>query len=139
MASKQCTVCDKAAAKYKCPACAAGYCSVACCQAHRARLCDPPPAHSDSRPPPAAAKPADDGDGDGDDEEQKHRLRPEDLQRLDRSARVQVLLADPGARALIEAVRRDPSPLQAIRVLRQRPDFEALAQALLAAASGEDP
>ncbi|KAJ2805181.1 Zinc finger HIT domain-containing protein 3 [Coemansia helicoidea] len=141
MANAPCTVCGEAA-KYKCPACEARYCSVGCCRAHRAEGCMP---QAQPAPPAPAAQGTanaggdNDGNEKGDEEEDaKHRLRPEDLQRLDGSARVKELLADPCNRALIEAVRRDPHPLQAIRALRQQAGFEELARALLCAAGSED-
>ncbi|KAJ1731783.1 hypothetical protein LPJ61_002363 [Coemansia biformis] len=150
MASKQCTACG-GPAKYKCPACEAGYCSVGCCRAHRAEGCHPqaqtalptaaaqPTASSQSASTlaPAATSSGEAEGEDDDDDEKKHRLRPEDLQRLDSSPRVRELLADPDLRALIEAVRRDPNPVQAIRTLRQQAGFEELVRALLGAASGE--
>ncbi|KAJ2715865.1 Zinc finger HIT domain-containing protein 3 [Coemansia spiralis] len=138
MVSSLCSVCGEAA-KYKCPACEARYCSVGCCRAHRAGSCMPQT--QPAQPAPAAPSTAGDsnanGDDANDDDEAKHRLRPEDLQKLDGSARVKELLADPRNRMLIEAVRRDPHPVQAIRALRQQAGFEELAHAILSATGGD--
>ncbi|KAJ1947753.1 hypothetical protein GGF37_000129 [Kickxella alabastrina] len=75
---------------------------------------------------------------DDDEEEAKHRLTAEDLNKLDTSTRVKELLMNPETRALLEAVRKDPSPLEAIRALRQRSDFEELVQALISATGRVD-
>ncbi|NXV40740.1 ZNHI3 protein, partial [Uria aalge] len=41
-APRPCGVCGEAgAAKYRCPRCAAAYCSVPCCRTHKAPLCSP--------------------------------------------------------------------------------------------------
>ncbi|KAJ1964096.1 hypothetical protein GGI12_001642 [Dipsacomyces acuminosporus] len=73
------------------------------------------------------------GDED-DEEEQKYRLKPEDLQKLERSARVKGLLMNPNIRALMNQVRKDASPAEAVRVLRQRSaEFEELVQAFIQA------
>lgn len=41
-AAMQCQVCEQQPSKYKCPGCALRYCSVACCQAHKAAPCPGP-------------------------------------------------------------------------------------------------
>ncbi|XP_029884817.1 zinc finger HIT domain-containing protein 3 isoform X1 [Aquila chrysaetos chrysaetos] len=53
-APRPCGVCGAAgAAKYRCPRCAAGYCSVLCCRAHKER-CPPEPKREEERERPAA-------------------------------------------------------------------------------------
>lgn len=74
-------------------------------------------------------------DGDDDEEEELYRLRPKDMQKLNDSGHVKELLRDPTLRALLEAAHRDSNPVEAIHKLRQRPEFEALAQALISATS----
>ncbi|KAJ2892116.1 hypothetical protein IWW38_003342 [Coemansia aciculifera] len=132
-----CTVCSEVVSKYKCPTCRAGYCSVKCFKLHKIEPCAPPAVHNTL---PAAATTAAAVAGEkehfgsrDDDEEEKHRLTPDDLKKLDSSAQVKELLTNPNMRALLEAVRKDPNPVEAIRALRQRSDFEALAQALIGA------
>ncbi|KAJ2747975.1 Zinc finger HIT domain-containing protein 3 [Coemansia sp. BCRC 34301] len=140
MGGGTCTVCSEAISKYKCPTCRAGYCSVKCFKVHKLEPCALPPVHS--TPPAAltkgrALKPGEKeriGGGDDDvDEEERHRLTPDDLKKLDDSAQVKGLLMNPNTRALLEAVCKAPNPVEAIRALRQRPDFEELAQALISA------
>ncbi|KAJ2860765.1 Zinc finger HIT domain-containing protein 3 [Coemansia aciculifera] len=136
MGGETCTVCSEAVSKYKCPTCRAGYCSVKCFKLHKLEPCAPLD-HST----PAAAPNKDrilkqseqERIGGDDEEEEKHRLTPSDLQKLDESAQVKQLLMNPNTRALLEVVRKDPNPVEAIRALRQRPDFEELAQALIGA------
>ncbi|KAJ2812500.1 hypothetical protein H4S07_001357 [Coemansia furcata] len=136
MGGATCTVCSEAVSKYKCPTCRAGYCSVKCFKLHKLEPCAPP-----DRSTPVAIPNQDrvlkQGEqerlGGDDEEEAKHRLTPSDLQKLDESAQVKRLLMNPNTRALLEAVRKDPNPVEAIRALRQRPDFEELAQALIGA------
>ncbi|KAJ2078694.1 hypothetical protein H4R24_004301 [Coemansia sp. RSA 988] len=140
MGDKLCTVCGETASKYKCPKCETGYCSVGCFRIHKSEPC----VSSADRRAAAQSSSLETGkdisggnrdisdNGDEDDEEEKqHRLTPQDLQKLDSSVPVKELLADPRARALLEAVRKDANPTQAIRVHRQRPDFEQLVQAML--------
>ncbi|KAJ2796186.1 hypothetical protein H4R20_005613 [Coemansia guatemalensis] len=145
MVGKLCTVCDEAVSKYKCPKCEAGYCSVGCFRIHKSEPCvssadrhaaaqsTSVEARKDSA---AGGRDANSNDDEDDDEEKQHRLTPEDLQKLDSSIAVKELLADPRTRALLEAVRRDANPTQAIRMHRQRPDFEQLVQAMLDATAG---
>ncbi|XP_052659150.1 zinc finger HIT domain-containing protein 3 isoform X2 [Harpia harpyja] len=53
-APRPCGVCGAAgAAKYRCPRCAAGYCSVLCCRTHKER-CLPEPKREEERERPAA-------------------------------------------------------------------------------------
>ncbi|KAM9615314.1 zinc finger HIT domain-containing protein 3 isoform 1-T1 [Morphnus guianensis] len=53
-APRPCGVCGAAgAAKYRCPRCAAGYCSVLCCRTHKER-CPPEPKREEERERPAA-------------------------------------------------------------------------------------
>ncbi|KAJ1835093.1 hypothetical protein LPJ63_001398 [Coemansia sp. RSA 2711] len=137
MGDKQCAVCTDSLAKYKCPTCKIGYCSLKCWKQHKLEPCAPPETASQQPPsanPSSSVPPA---DGIPDDDEEKHRLSPEDLHKLDGAARVKEMLANPQLRALIESVRADPDPVQAIRVLRQRPDFEELAQAMLEATDSQ--
>ncbi|KAI8324699.1 hypothetical protein GQ54DRAFT_55764 [Martensiomyces pterosporus] len=153
--SSPCTICNESAAKYKCPTCRAGYCSVKCFRIHKTEPCAPQlpqksQTHSGTasqrRPEaPGSRNKVDKGSGErvdgidsdgGDDEEEQYRLRPEDLQKLDKSVRVKELLMNPNMRMLMEAVRSDANPTEAIRVLRQRSDFEELVQALLRATEG---
>ncbi|KAJ2157312.1 hypothetical protein GGF46_004589 [Coemansia sp. RSA 552] len=129
MAGRLCTVCSDSAAKYKCPKCEAGYCSVKCFRVHKTEPCQAPA--TGSRGPPPAGDAA--GSSERNDDEEAHRLTAEDLQKLGGSEHVKQMLADPDIRALVEAARRDPDPVQAVRLLRQRPDFERLAQALIGA------
>ncbi|KAJ2493800.1 hypothetical protein IWW37_000186 [Coemansia sp. RSA 2050] len=135
MGGETCTVCSEAASKYKCPTCRAGYCSVKCFKLHKLEPCAPPdcstPTVAPSKDP--AFKQSEQGRIGGDDDEEKHRLTPSDLQKLDESAQVKGLLMNPNMRALLEAVRKDPNPVETIRALRQRPDFEELARALIGA------
>ncbi|KAJ2494347.1 Zinc finger HIT domain-containing protein 3 [Coemansia sp. RSA 2052] len=137
MGGEACTVCSETISKYKCPTCRAGYCSVKCFKLHKLEPCAPPPVHCTPSAAPAKDRSLKLGEkertGGDDDEEEKHRLSPGDLQRLDDSTRVKGLLMNPNMRALLEAVRKDPNPVETIRALRQRPDFEELAQALISA------
>ncbi|KAJ2634613.1 Zinc finger HIT domain-containing protein 3 [Coemansia sp. RSA 1286] len=155
MKTKLCTVCNEADAKYKCPKCNAGYCSVACYKVHKTEPCVAPDNNNTSTQhrqqltsygttnkstlplPPSSTI-----DGapniDDEDEEAKHQLGPEDLDKLQHSERVKELLANPAIRSLLDAVRKDPNPVEAIRILRQRPDFELLAQALIDATKNEE-
>ncbi|KAJ1804648.1 hypothetical protein LPJ75_005531 [Coemansia sp. RSA 2598] len=151
MGTRVCTVCNEAEAKYKCPRCGSGYCSVACYKVHKTEPCAPlekngtgnqqpqtqqhtirgpdrPSSATSSLSTIANAPIADD-----EDEEAKHRLGAEDLEKLQRCDRVKELLANPEIRSLMDAVRNDQNPIEAIRILRQRPDFEQLAQALICA------
>ncbi|KAJ2001768.1 Zinc finger HIT domain-containing protein 3 [Coemansia thaxteri] len=140
MGGEACTVCWEAASKYKCPTCRIGYCSVKCFKQHKLEPCIVPAATATSAPASTRATQTRERVPFGlaeleaaDDEEEKHRLTPADLGRLDDSAPVKELLMNPSIRALLEAVRKDPNPVEAIRALRQRPGFEALAQALIGA------
>ncbi|KAJ2413819.1 Zinc finger HIT domain-containing protein 3 [Coemansia sp. IMI 209128] len=138
MGGETCTVCCEAVSKYKCPTCRAGYCSVKCFKLHKLEPCAPPDRGTPTVAPTSTGPALKQSEkarigADYDEEEEKHRLAPSDLQKLDESARVKGLLMNPNMRALLEAVRTDPSPVEAIRALRQRPDFEELAQALIGA------
>ncbi|KAJ2446585.1 hypothetical protein GGH19_000453 [Coemansia sp. RSA 1807] len=125
--SKLCTVCSTSVAKYKCPICTSGYCSVSCYKVHKSEPCTrPEPTQKHESP----AAPAEDKD---DEEEEKHRLGADDLRRVGESPRVRELLECPQTRELIERVHKDADPVQAIRVLRQHPEFEQLVQAMLEA------
>ncbi|KER21566.1 HIT zinc finger [Opisthorchis viverrini] len=42
MDKPSCTVCTLASAKYKCPICLSGYCSVPCYKEHKSGVCVPP-------------------------------------------------------------------------------------------------
>ncbi|KAJ2626741.1 hypothetical protein IW137_005851 [Coemansia sp. RSA 1287] len=125
--SKLCTVCSTSVAKYKCPICTSGYCSVSCYKVHKSEPCTRPESTQKHESP---AAPAEDKD---DEEEEKHRLGADDLRRVGESPRVRELLECPQTRELIERVHKDADPVQAIRVLRQHPEFEQLVQAMLEA------
>ncbi|KAJ1779241.1 hypothetical protein LPJ77_000617 [Coemansia sp. RSA 2523] len=125
--SKLCTVCSTSVAKYKCPICTSGYCSVSCYKVHKSEPCTRPESTQKHESPVA---PAEDKD---DEEEEKHRLGADDLRRVGESPRVRELLECPQTRELIERVHKDADPVQAIRVLRQHPEFEQLVQAMLEA------
>ncbi|KAJ1646800.1 hypothetical protein LPJ64_001740 [Coemansia asiatica] len=151
MKTRLCTVCNEAGAKYKCPKCSAGYCSVACYKVHKTEPCvSPEKNYSDGQQPrtqqhatsdtgkPSSLTIANAPAVDDEDEKAKHRLGPEDLKKLHQADRVKELLANPEIRLLLDAVRKDPNPVEAIRILRQRPDFEQLAQALICATKRVD-
>ncbi|KAL6426777.1 hypothetical protein ACFW04_009246 [Cataglyphis niger] len=42
MIDKQCCICEKEDAPYKCPICKKPYCSVTCCKEHKSQICEPP-------------------------------------------------------------------------------------------------
>lgn len=127
-----CTICSQVVPKYKCPRCWAGYCSVKCSKIHKEEPCGAVPTQAVVKPKKNAGN---SGEDDDDDEEEMYRLRPKDMQRLNDSGHVKELLRDPALRALLEAAHRDSNPVEAIHKLRQRPEFEALAQALISATS----
>ncbi|KAJ2374468.1 hypothetical protein IW150_003086 [Coemansia sp. RSA 2607] len=141
MSTRQCTVCNESAAKYKCPKCRIGYCSVKCFKIHKTEPCmaaDSENITTTQKPVAPAqntlAANANATNIDEDDEEEaKYRLKPEDLQKLDSSEEVRELLLNPELRSLMEAVCKDPNPVEAIRILRQRSDFETLVQAFISA------
>jgi hypothetical protein len=96
-----CDVCGVSASRYRCPTCAAcGYCSVACCSAHRAS-CVPPPA-SGAASAAAATGAADDDDGI--DDELRARLPASALAALRRDERVLSALRSSRLRAALRSV-----------------------------------
>ncbi|KAJ2122619.1 hypothetical protein IW147_003281 [Coemansia sp. RSA 720] len=125
--SKLCTVCSTSVAKYKCPICTSGYCSVSCYKVHKSEPCTRPEPIQKHEFPAVIAEDKDD------EEEEKHRLGVDELRRVGESLRVRELLESPQMRELIEQVHKDADPVQAIRVLRQRAEFEQLVQAMLEA------
>ncbi|KAJ2558756.1 Zinc finger HIT domain-containing protein 3 [Coemansia sp. RSA 1933] len=138
--SELCAVCSSAAAKYKCSNCYIRYCSVKCFKEHKAatELCvapEKPPnntATAATIPVASSTKGGTAADLDvSEDDEAKHRLTVQDLEKLDSSEYVKRLLMNPNTRAMLDAVRKDQNPVEAIRMLRQRADFEDLVQALM--------
>ncbi|KAJ1984888.1 Zinc finger HIT domain-containing protein 3 [Coemansia umbellata] len=149
MGGDLCAVCSNAIPKYKCPNCKIRYCSINCFKVHKTELClapEPQTASSVSTAGTSAAhlvKPkssnnARSNDIDDDEEEAKHRLTFEDLQELNNSEQLKRLLMNPNIRAMLEAVHKTQDPMDAIRVLRQRSDFEELVQALIQASGGNN-
>ncbi|KAJ2723845.1 hypothetical protein GGI07_002384 [Coemansia sp. Benny D115] len=152
----QCTVCNETVAKYKCPNCRVGYCSVKCFRIHKTEPCvsttktesDPASKNTQNQARSSsgtvatkqATESSSGGGGNGDDddiEEAKHRLTEAELKRLDTAENVRELLTSPDLRALLQAVCNDPNPLEAIRALRLRPDFERLVQEMKLATNRE--
>ncbi|KAJ2665347.1 Zinc finger HIT domain-containing protein 3 [Coemansia sp. RSA 1200] len=134
-----CAVCSSAAAKYKCSNCYIRYCSVKCFKNHKTEICTAPK----KAPSSAADSSASTGETKGvhttndlgpdidEEEEAKHRLTAQDLAKLNSAHNVKRLLMDPSIRAMVNDVCKDQNPAEAIRVLRQRSDFEELVQALI--------
>jgi hypothetical protein len=97
-----CDVCGVSASRYRCPTCAAcGYCSVACCSAHRAS-CVPPPAPGAASAAAAATGAADDDDGI--DDELRARLPASALAALRSDERVMAALRSSRLRAALRSV-----------------------------------
>ncbi|KAJ2827702.1 Zinc finger HIT domain-containing protein 3 [Coemansia erecta] len=136
MSDKLCTICSTSVAKYKCPKCKSGYCSVGCYKIHKTEPCTQPLPDVKLQTPTARASAVPETTEE-DEEEEKHRLNSDDLKKLGASAQVKELLADPQVRALMESVHSDPDPVQAVRILRQRADFEQLVQAMLEATDSQ--
>ncbi|KAJ1667005.1 Zinc finger HIT domain-containing protein 3 [Coemansia sp. RSA 1813] len=144
--SELCAVCSSVVAKYKCSNCYIRYCSVKCFKDHKTeKSCVAPEKPPNSAAASAVSEAASanrtksggsfDPDVNDDDEEAQHRLTAQDLAKLNSSEDVKRLLMYPNIRALVDAVRKDRNPVEAIRMLRQRSDFEELVQALINATS----
>ncbi|KAJ2402694.1 Zinc finger HIT domain-containing protein 3 [Coemansia sp. RSA 2559] len=137
-----CAVCSSVAAKYKCSNCYIRYCSAKCFKDHKAtESCVAPEKKPNNAAiaPSSAAQSARHGavnpDVNEEEEEARHRLTLQDLAKLDGADDVKQLLMNPNIRAMADAVRNDQNPVEAIRMLRQRSDFEELVQALINATS----
>lgn len=98
-----CDVCGVDASRYRCPTCATcGYCSVACCSAHRASCIQGAPAPAAA---PAAAASNDAGDDDdGIDDELRARLPANALAALRSDERVMAALRSSRLRAALRSI-----------------------------------
>ena len=121
-AAAQCAVCGIAGRKYKCPACAAPYCSAGCCAAHKAECAAAalpaalPPASTRPPPPPPPAAGSEDT---GADPRRQASLSDSALARIRAAPPLRAALRDRRLRtvlALIDAAADRPRALAEARV-----------------------
>ncbi|KAM6049542.1 zinc finger HIT domain-containing protein 3 isoform 1-T1 [Chlamydotis macqueenii] len=142
-APRACGVCGAAgAAKYRCPRCAAAYCSVPCCRTHRER-CTPEPEEERERsaaaqacpggPPRAgqrAASPRSVEDILTADDEQD-RVPPQRLKLLGESEELRGLLLNPHLRQLLLTVDQAEDKSSLMKKYMQEPLFVEFADCCL--------
>ncbi|XP_064250966.1 zinc finger HIT domain-containing protein 3 [Passer domesticus] len=133
-----CAECGAAgAARYRCPRCAAAYCSVPCCRSHRER-CAPAARREEEEEeeeeeagrgsPPGPGAPE---DIPGEEEEQD-RVPPQKLQLLGESAELRELLRNPHLRQLLLGLERARDRSALLRRLMREPLFAEFADCCLA-------
>ncbi|KAK2525366.1 zinc finger HIT domain-containing protein 3 isoform X1 [Columba livia] len=140
-APRPCGVCGAAgAAPYRCPRCAAAYCSVPCCRTHKER-CAPEPRPEPEPEPERAGGPGgpveqraggpwsvDDilTDGDEQDRVPLHRLR-----RLAESEELRALLLNPHLRQLLQTLDQAKDKSSLMKKYMQEPLFVEFADCCL--------
>ncbi|XP_039576659.1 zinc finger HIT domain-containing protein 3 [Passer montanus] len=136
-----CAECGAAgAARYRCPRCAAAYCSVPCCRSHRER-CAPAARREEEEeeeeeagqgsPPGPGGSPRAPEDIPGEEEEQD-RVPPQKLQLLGESAELRELLRNPHLRQLLLGLERARDRSALLRRLMREPLFAEFADCCLA-------
>ncbi|NXL55866.1 ZNHI3 protein, partial [Chordeiles acutipennis] len=130
---RPCGVCGAAgAAKYRCPRCAAAYCSVPCCRAHKER-CTPrprpgPPPCSSAVPPAGSPWSLEDILAEGDEQD---RVPLEKLELLGESAELRNLLLNPHLRQLLLTVDQAEDKSSLMKKYMQEPLFVEFADCCL--------
>lgn len=134
LAARRCGVCGAdGAAKYRCPRCAAAYCSVPCCKAHRER-CAP------QREPPAEERAAQRGlSADSawsvadilTEEDEQDRVPLQKLRLLGESEELRGLLLNPHLRQLLLTIDQAEDKSSLMKKYMQEPLFVEFADCCL--------
>ncbi|XP_061326501.1 zinc finger HIT domain-containing protein 3 [Pezoporus flaviventris] len=133
-APRQCAVCGAAgAAKYRCPRCAAAYCSVSCCRTHRERCTPEPkrePEASAALPAPPADSPWSVDDILSEDDE-RDRVPLQKLKLLGESEELRTLLLNPHLRQLLLTLDQGVDKSSLMKKYMQEPLFVEFADCCL--------
>ncbi|KAM6296673.1 zinc finger HIT domain-containing protein 3 [Aegotheles albertisi] len=148
-APRGCAVCGAAGpAKYRCPRCAAAYCSVPCCRTHRER-CAPEPQREQDRACPGGPSPAGAWDGRAEgagrpaspgpwsvediltEEDEQDRVPLQKLALLGESEELRALLLNPHLRQLLLAVDQAQEKSSIMKKYMQEPLFVEFADCCL--------
>ncbi|XP_074778682.1 zinc finger HIT domain-containing protein 3 isoform X1 [Athene noctua] len=133
---RPCGVCGAAgAAKYRCPRCAAAYCSVPCCRTHRER-CTPEPKRERAaagRAPPGGQHAASPWSVEDilTEEEEQDRVPLQKLKRLGESEELRDLLLNPHLRQLLLTVDQAEDKSSLMKKYMQEPLFVEFADCCL--------
>ncbi|XP_030328653.1 zinc finger HIT domain-containing protein 3 [Strigops habroptila] len=133
-APRRCSVCGAAgAAKYRCPRCAAAYCSVPCCRAHKER-CTPEPKR-EQEPAAAVLPPPADSPWSVDDilseDDERDRVPLQKLKLLGESEELRALLLNPHLRQLLLTVDQAEDKSSLMKKYMQEPLFVEFADCCL--------
>ncbi|KAG5323645.1 ZNHI3 protein, partial [Pseudoatta argentina] len=125
MTFKNCCVCRKNDAPYKCPTCRESYCSVGCCKEHKTQYCEPPILPEESKDHQNV-------------NERKYEFSTEDtvpmekLQQLCDSKELKQCLQSSHLRNVMKTVMNSPNPTEAIALaMKKEPIFVEMADACL--------
>ncbi|XP_061868375.1 zinc finger HIT domain-containing protein 3 [Colius striatus] len=135
---RPCGVCGAGgAAQYRCPRCAAAYCSVPCCRTHRER-CTPEPKREQERPAAAQALPGGqqaDGPWSVEDilteDDEQDRVPLQKLELLGESEELRALLLNPHLRQLLLTVDQAEDKSSLMKKYMQEPLFVEFADCCL--------
>ncbi|KYN08210.1 PREDICTED: zinc finger HIT domain-containing protein 3 [Cyphomyrmex costatus] len=125
MTLKNCCVCGKDDAPYKCPTCRESYCSVGCCKEHKTQSCEPPVLSEELKAHQSANRwkydfPTEDT------------VPMEKLQQLHDSKELKQCLQSSHLRNVMKTVMNSPNPTEAIALaMKKEPIFVEMADACL--------
>uniref|UniRef100_A0A8B9F777 Zinc finger HIT-type containing 3 n=1 Tax=Amazona collaria TaxID=241587 RepID=A0A8B9F777_9PSIT len=131
---RRCAVCGAAGvAKYRCPRCAAAYCSVPCCRTHRER-CTPEPKREQEPPAALPTAPADSPWSVDDilsEDDERDRVPLQKLKLLGESEELRTLLLNPHLRQLLITVDQAEDKSSLMKKYMQEPLFVEFADCCL--------
>lgn len=125
--ARECYVCKKTEASYKCPVCREPYCSAVCCKAHKADGCSKPP----EAPQAAVAVGAQVSAPVKYDFPTEDTVPIEKLEKLKDSRELKECLKNPHVRNIMRAILTDPNPTKMIAYAMSEPIFVEMADACL--------
>ncbi|KAK8795275.1 hypothetical protein WA588_004123, partial [Blastocystis sp. NMH] len=123
-------VCSQEKAKYKCPACNVGYCSVGCYKKHKesCSASETPVAKTDKRDKQQLSS---DDDDDGRTDITGHLIPKENLQRIKESETIRELLNEPYIQKAILSVMESDDKEKRLNELKGNSEFSILIDELL--------
>ncbi|XP_012224056.1 zinc finger HIT domain-containing protein 3 [Linepithema humile] len=127
MTLKNCCVCEKDSAPYKCPTCRTPYCSVACYKQHKSQPCNPPQLSEE----PLNSK------EDQNVVKREYKFPTEDtvlvekLEKLRHSKELKEVLENPHVRDIMTTIMNSPNPTEMIALAMKEPIFVEMADACL--------
>ncbi|KAL0102248.1 hypothetical protein PUN28_018648 [Cardiocondyla obscurior] len=122
--SRNCCVCERDNAAYKCPKCREFYCSVECCKAHKAQVCQPLEIREKSEERQQV-------------NERRYEFPTEDtvpvkkLQQLRDNKALLKSLENSHLRSMMKEIMNSPNPTEAIALAMREPIFVEMADACL--------